>query len=329
MVEQPIPLSTSPSSDSSRRVEDLFASGLCLCAVLGTLIRYLGRWHWVCEITTHFVVQATVLAGIATLYLFHRSYRRLALVAGLLCLVNAMEWVPYYTSVSFRPIAYIEGESLEVVSVNVYSRNRHSESLYRWLKSVPADVVFISEVDPWWAEQIESWKADWPHQIIQPRTDNFGLALISRFPLLQSHVFNLDGAIPAVECRVQSPGGEWTIVGLHPLPPAGATNSRIRDQQLRTAAEHIRTLPHPRVVLGDFNSTSSSPVFRDFLAATGLQDSRTGFGWQPTWPAGSSLLRIPIDHCLVEPSTRVLDRSVGPDMGSDHLPVRAHLIDQP
>lgn len=329
MVEPPVPLSTDPPFQTARRVEDLFAWGLCLCVVLGTLIRYLGRWHWACELTTHFVVQATVLAGIATLYLFRRRYRHLALVAGLLCVVNAMEWIPYYTSVSLTTVAYIEGDSLEVVSVNVYSRNRKSDELYRWLKAVPADVVFISEVDPWWADQIESWKADWPHQVIKPRSDNFGLALISRYPISQSQFFNLEGAIPAVDCRVVSPGGEWTIVGLHPLPPVGTTNSRIRDEQLHTAAEQIRTLPPPRVVLGDFNSTSSSPAFRDFLAATGLQDSRLGFGWQPTWPAGSSLLRIPIDHCLVEPETRVLDRSVGPDFGSDNLPVRANLIYQP
>jgi len=329
VVEQPILLSTDPSSITARRIEDLFAHGLCQCVVLGTLIRYLGRWHWVCEITTHFVVQATVLAGIASLYLFLRRYRRMALVAGLLGMVNAMEWVPFYTSISLENVAYIEGESLEVVSVNVYPRNRQSDELYRWLKAVQADVVFISEVDPWWADQIESWKADWPHQVIKSRSDNFGLALISRLRISHSLFFNLDGAIPAVECQVESTGGDWTIVGLHPLPPSGAANSRIRDQQLHTAAEYIRTLPPPRVVLGDYNSTSSSPVFQDFIAATGLRDSRYGFGWQPTWPAKSSLLRIPIDHCLVEPGTRVLDRSVGPDIGSDHFPVRAHLVYPP
>ena len=61
-----------PATTPPRRRENLIALGLCLCVVFGTLIRYLGRWHWVLEITTHFVVQATVLAGIATLLLFVR-----------------------------------------------------------------------------------------------------------------------------------------------------------------------------------------------------------------------------------------------------------------
>jgi endonuclease/exonuclease/phosphatase (EEP) superfamily protein YafD len=66
-------------------------------------------------------------------------------------------------------------------------------------------------------------------------------------------------------------------------------------------------------------------MFRDFLATTGLKDSRVGFGWQPTWPTGSMSLRIPIDHVLVEPDLVVLERQVGPDIGSDHLPVRVRL----
>ena len=308
-----------------RAIETLIARGLCLCVVLGTLIRYLGRWNWLCEITTHFVVQATVLASIATLLLLVRRHWRLCAVAAILTLVNAAEWVPYYSLQSLTSQAYKADETLIVVSTNVYSRNRNSADLHQWLSDTQADVVFVSEVDGWWAKQLDSWKAEWPHQILEPRQDNFGLALLSRFPIKSSQVFDLDGAIPAVEARIETPSGEWSIVGLHPLPPSGPNNSRLRNQQLATAAQHISALAKPRVVLGDFNSTSSSPVFRDFLQATGLTDSRYGRGWQPTWPARSRLLRIPIDHCLVEPSLRVIDRSVGPKIGSDHLPLRARL----
>jgi len=312
-----------------RQSERFLANLLGLGVLLGTLIRWSGRWYWLCELTTHFVVQATVLAAIATLLLVVRRHWKLAGTTACLTLINAAEWVPYSLPASQPAISSTASESLVVVSANVYSRNRRSEDLYRWLKSSRADVVFISEVDPWWAGQIESWKADWPHQITLPRPDNFGLALISRHRIVQSETPYLSSLVPAVECQIETPTGHWSVVGLHPLPPAGAAYSRQRNEYLHDAAKRIQQLPSPRVVLGDLNSSSSSPFFRELLSTTGLKDTRQGFGWQPTWPAGNRLLQIPIDHCLVEPSLGVISREVGPDVGSDHLPLRCQLSRSP
>jgi hypothetical protein len=93
-VVEAVSAATVPAATTARRMEPLVARGLCLCVVLGTLVRYLGRWHWVLELTTHFVVQATVLGGIATLLLLVRRHWRLALVAGVLTLVNAARTIP-------------------------------------------------------------------------------------------------------------------------------------------------------------------------------------------------------------------------------------------
>ena len=78
----------------------------------------------------------------------------------------------------------------------------------------------------------------------------------------------------------------------------------------------------PRVVLGDCNATRWTQAFREMLAASGLVDTADGAGWQPTWPVSlPALLRIPIDHVLVEPTLQVRRRWIGPETGSDHLPV--------
>ena len=323
------PIHAHVQDSSARRVENLLARLLGLGVLMGTLIRWSGRWYWLCELTTHFVVQATALAAIATLLLVLRCHWKLAGITACLTLFNAVEWVPFYLPAGEQTVSSTASESLIVVSANVYSRNRQSQDLYHWLKSSQADVVFISEVDSWWAGQIESWKADWPHQITLPRPDNFGLALISRYRITQSEIPYLSSLIPAVECQIETPTGLWSIVGLHPLPPVGAEYSKQRNDYLHDAAKRIQQLPSPRIVLGDLNSSSSSPFFRDLLSTTGLNDTRSGFGWQPTWPAGNPLLRIPIDHCLAEPSLRVVSREVGPDIGSDHLPLRCQLSRSP
>ncbi len=50
--------------------------------------------------------------------------------------------------------------------------------------------------------------------------------------------------------------------------------------------------------------------------------SHSGFGLQPTWLAGLPLpLMISIDHCLHSQSILTFYRSLGLDIGSDHLPL--------
>jgi endonuclease/exonuclease/phosphatase (EEP) superfamily protein YafD len=81
-------------------------------------------------------------------------------------------------------------------------------------------------------------------------------------------------------------------------------------------------------LLGDLNVTPWSPYFQELLAATGLRDSARGWGLQPSWPTMSLLLRVPIDHCLISPELHVTERTLGPDIGSDHFPLLVTLAVQ-
>jgi endonuclease/exonuclease/phosphatase (EEP) superfamily protein YafD len=78
--------------------------------------------------------------------------------------------------------------------------------------------------------------------------------------------------------------------------------------------------------MGDFNATPWSPPYRRLLARSGLCDSRAGFGIQATFPAASSIVRIPIDHLLASCSVGTADRHIERDVGSDHLPVVIDLV---
>jgi endonuclease/exonuclease/phosphatase family metal-dependent hydrolase len=44
-------------------------------------------------------------------------------------------------------------------------------------------------------------------------------------------------------------------------------------------------------------------------------------GLQWSWPVGLWPLALPIDHCLVSEKVEVVDRWMGPDVGSDHYPL--------
>ena len=97
---------------------------------------------------------------------------------------------------------------------------------------------------------------------------------------------------------------------------------RERDGQLRDAARHAADLGARTVLIGDFNASPWSPIYDNVLEISDMRDSRRGFGVQATWIARfPAFLRIPIDHAFVTPDVEVIDRRVGPYVGSDHRAV--------
>ncbi|MEM1009786.1 MAG: endonuclease/exonuclease/phosphatase family protein, partial [Myxococcota bacterium] len=90
---------------------------------------------------------------------------------------------------------------------------------------------------------------------------------------------------------------------------------------LRNAARIIAQRKGPKMVLGDFNCTSWSPTFQQFLKQSRLLDSRQGWGVQPSWMLHTGLFAIPIDHVLISKEILIHQRQVGEDIGSDHRPI--------
>ena len=58
----------------------------------------------------------------------------------------------------------------------------------------------------------------------------------------------------------------------------------------------------------------------ELLRAT-MTNSMDGFGWQATYPAGGGPLMLPIDHLFHSDDLTTVARTIGPDLGSDHLPI--------
>jgi endonuclease/exonuclease/phosphatase (EEP) superfamily protein YafD len=121
-------------------------------------------------------------------------------------------------------------------------------------------------------------------------------------------------------------GVSITFIGTHPPPPKGAVNSRHRNRQLVEMAKFIRSLSGAAVLCGDLNMSPWSVYFRSFLRESGLLDSGKGFGVQPTWPVDWPVMRVPIDHCFVSEGIRVIDRKIGPKVGSDHFPLLVDFV---
>jgi endonuclease/exonuclease/phosphatase (EEP) superfamily protein YafD len=67
--------------------------------------------------------------------------------------------------------------------------------------------------------------------------------------------------------------------------------------------------------------------FQKFIATSGLRDARTPRHFDHTWPVifNSASIGLALDHTFAHPSLPLIKRTIGPDLGSDHLPVTATL----
>ena len=101
-----------------------------------------------------------------------------------------------------------------------------------------------------------------------------------------------------------------------------------RDEQLLALVTFVKSQNDPIVLIGDLNTTSYSPAFRDLCESTGLRDSRQGFGIQASWTPRLPVLEIAIDHCLVPAQSHVAERRRWPSSGvrPSTCHCRAHVV---
>ncbi len=313
---------TPPRPDTSpRRSAAVALPAYGLAAV--TLAGFAGGWHWLLDLTSHFRWY-WLLAALAWVVVAAGRLRRSALVALAVAITaNAGAILPYWLPAAGGSDG---GEPLEIVSLNVFAPNADKDRTLAYLRQRGADVVVLVEVDAAWAEALASLAPLYPHRVIEPRDDMFGVAVLSQLPLEAARVEELADGPPAIVTGVRRGEQGVLLVAAHPPAPISAAWSARRDAQLAAIGELAAAVSQPVIVAGDLNATPWSHGFRQLVAARGLRDSAAGHGLQASWNARHWAPRIPIDHVVVSPEIRVVARTVGPDVGSDHLPVEATLV---
>jgi endonuclease/exonuclease/phosphatase (EEP) superfamily protein YafD len=184
------------------------------------------------------------------------------------------------------------------------------------------DFLLLIEINQNWLNELKPSLEGFPYSAKSIQEDNYGIALFSRIPIEEWEIHQFgDTGRPTVVARLNLGQDNLTVIGTHPPPPLDKSDSEHRNHQFADLARFVASLDGPVLLLGDLNTTSWSPYFQKLLARTGLRDSRLGFGIQPSWPSGYPIFRVPIDHALVSSEIKVQNRKLGPEIGSDHLPV--------
>lgn len=298
-----------------------------LCVVSCSAAIFSARWFWLGELAASFEWQLGWCVFAAAGVLLLLGARRLALVAAVLAVVHvapeswlSVESAPHLSAGEASPGV------LRVVSANLLQPNRHYSEIAAALKRTDADVICVVELSGPMREVLERELSAWPHRVIANPTKRpydgkaWTTGIFSKLPLgTPCFAPVTDSYAPLIEVHPEC-GVDGVVLRLVHLPrPGREWRVLARNEALSKIATEVEWTSRS-IALGDFNTTSHSPAFGELLEATGLRDSRAGFGRQPSWwlrdlgfPLG-----IAIDHVLVGDAVEVRNRRTFALPFSDH-----------
>ena len=302
-----------------RRLARRISTALAALALVGPIARLCARLDWRLDLVTHFYVAAWVATLAAAVALVLARRRRLAAAFAVLAVWQAGTVVRCWGPNPARPES---SARLRLLVANLYKNNRDYDAIAALIRRERPDVVGLVEVLPHLVAGLETTGVhrDYPYRYIHP-VGVQGLALWFRerpVSVEEPTIFAPKGN-PVYRATVRLDGRSVRLWLAHPPNPIGAGRERA-NPDLEALGRAVGGERGSRIVAGDMNRTEGSPYFGDFLRASGLRDSRVGFGPQPSWPAWSPY-RIPIDHAFVSGDLAVVGRRPGPSIGSDHFPL--------
>ncbi len=298
-----------------------FGRAFLAVGVLWAVLGLFGGRFWIGELAVNLSFQTGIaLLLAAALLLAGRAHKALVALALLL---GVLHLAPAVVLRIQAPLGPAEGVPARLAVANLMSGNRDGDALIAWLDSHEADVLVLLEVDGHWSGVLESeaFRSGYPERVIIPRAGQFGIALLSRHPIIHHvvHDYALP-SVPYVEAWLDVDGCPLHVLAVHAFPPVTPAALGARDGELDAVA--ARVVPDAlTIVAGDLNATLYSPALRRLRRETGLRDSRRGFGRQPTWMPWLGPLGLDLCQAMVSETIGVVSRFRGPRFGSDHRPV--------
>lgn len=316
-----------------RGVTLLLALAIGLPALAATVLGFGGAAWWGLDLLSHFRIYYTIILAGALFLTILTGYRWWTLAMAIPLGINVILVAPLYWPQQAATDPPTGHNRLRLLHFNVLSQNQSYDEVIQYLEASGAEVVFLQEVTAEWLEQIQSKLDRYEVRLAAPRNDNFGIAMLVRrdaadwLAVAEAREFDVTGdfaQVPAIETLLKWGDKEVVVLSLHAFPPLNYEAARIRDAQLASTAWWVTQQTRPVVVIGDLNATPWSIGYQEMVADCSLVSSQNGFGLQGTFPADKPI-RIPIDHCLHSPALVTLDRRIGPDLGSDHRPLKVTL----
>ena len=108
---------------------------------------------------------------------------------------------------------------------------------------------------------------NYPYKKLVARTDNFGIALLSKLEMNSSIDYFELNSKPSIRAELKIENKIFTLIATHPMPPMSQSAFENRNKQLLNIVDRRSSFSENLIVVGDFNTSSFSNHFRALVKA--------------------------------------------------------------
>ena len=319
-----------------RNLRRLGRAGLILLMLTLIILSFLPAWEtdrwWVrqWDFPRLQIAGLLILASIGLLFVQAGRWRWALLGAGGAALVWQLTHFIAYFPPYPKQVASAEncpaGRQISLLNANVLMTNRNFGGLLELVRQNEPDVLLLLEPGLEWETAVEPLRSRYPFVLSEPLPNTYGMILMSRLPMKGAIRHLLQPGVPSAKVVVRLRGGQQVALhALHPEPPLPFDDSGERDAELVTVGRSVRDEGRAAIVIGDLNDVAWSRTSSLFREVAGMNDSRVGRGFYPTFNANYPLLQWPLDHLFVSPHFELIGIERLPNFGSDHFPMMFRL----
>lgn len=302
--------------------------------VLFTILPFLRFENWwirIGDFPRLQIAAVLITASIAILVFFRpeKFYEAGFLAVLLGCAVYQFYCILPYTAVYPNKVKLSvqpeESKTIKLLISNVQQDNDQYQNLPEMIRRTDPDVILLAEPDQKWLSEVSEIKENYPFYVEVPLDNAYGMALYSRFELIDPQIkFLIESDIPSIHSGVKLVSGDVIkLYCLHPRPPfpTESTDATERDLELLVVAKEIAKQSDPAITAGDLNDVAWSRTTSEYLQVSGMLDPRMGRGMYNSFHADHWLVRFPLDHVFHTSHFKLVAIERQPSIGSDHFPI--------
>ncbi|QEH38579.1 Endonuclease/Exonuclease/phosphatase family protein [Aquisphaera giovannonii] len=344
-VATPVPEKPRPSPAQLARAATRIACWTYAAVMVGSwaLSRFSPASSWPVHMLLYGPIWVTALPAAALVPLAAWARQRWSAAALALALLGFLGVsgfnVPWDALLGASPAEH--SRTLRILTCNVQRRDLKVEALAELVRRERPDVICLQDSrlrEPIAALGLEGWHAR--------VSGEFGL--VSRYPIegfeelrppdepgrlvaVRARLARPEGVVPIVVVRLMTPRRGLAPIAKRDVAGLAAFRDVAEIQRLESGLlrRWVENATGAFVIAGDFNLTAEQPPFRRDWSM--YRDAFQWSGWGFGHTMFGSVMRLPvgvrIDHVLCGPAWRPRRSAIGPDVGSEHRPLIADLVE--